>query len=435
MNIMKQFFSCTKPYVIPAYYDNLRNYKYKSADASITYKYVISPLCNHLVKLFPEWVAPNVITVSGFFLNALYFSVTSYYTKFKGGHVPLWACIFSAFCYLIYQILDNIDGKQARRTNSSSALGLLVDHGTDSCTTFFITCGLGAIFGLNSINQYILLWIMIIVPFYLNNWEQYVTGQLSLPCINGINEGTILLFILEIVFGIMGQDFFIEHEITINDRSYQLNTLITFCFFCSGILFGLVSVFKVIFSDYDKKCSALIDILPFFYFFAGFFPIVYLTDSTIVSDYPQLLIVTFGFYFAKMLGLLQLSHLTKARFNPYNVTFILPNLCFIIHSIIYFFVKEKRILFISIDDLILFFLAFNFLSWLHFAYFCSKELCIILGIYRFSLKKREDEKVHLKESDEGNDANEPTEGNEKKESNDPNEERITIKSNTSEVEP
>ena len=417
MNIMKHIFSCTKPYVSPAYYDNLRNYQYKSADSSITYKYVISPMCNHLVKLFPEWVAPNVITVSGFFLNALYFSVTAYYSKLKGGEIPLWACIFSAFCYLIYQILDNIDGKQARRTNSSSALGLLVDHGTDSCTTFFITCGLGAIFGLESMNQYILLWIMIIVPFYLNNWEQYITGQLALPCINGINEGTILIFILEIFFGIMGQNFFIENQITIFENSYQLNTLITFCFFCSGIFFGLISVFKVIFSDYENKVNALVDIFPFIYFLLGFFAIVYLTDSKIVEEYPQLLIVTFGFYFAKMLGLLQLSHLTKQRYNPYNITFILPNLCFIIHSIIYYFVKEEKILFISIDYLIYFFLAFNFLSWLHFVYFCSKELCIILGIYRFSLKKRTDEKTKLKESNETNE-----------------EGRDTIVTNSSEVE-
>ena len=415
---MKNFFSCTKPYVIPAYYDNLRNYKYKSADYSITYRYVISPLCNHLVKLFPKWVAPNLITVSGFFLNVLYFSVTSYYSKLKGGEIPLWACIFSAFCYLIYQILDNIDGKQARRTNSSSALGLLVDHGTDSCTTFFITCGLGSIFGLNSMNQYILLWIMIIVPFYLNNWEQYITGQMSLPIINGINEGTILIFILEIFFGIMGQSFFIENVITIRDKSYQLNTFITFCFFCSGILFGLLSVFKVLLSNNEKKLIALIDIFPFIYFLLGFFSIVYLTNSIIVLDYPQLLIVTFGFYFAKMLGLLQLSHLTKARFNPYNITFILPNLCFVLHSIITYFVKEDRILYINIDHLIYFFLVFNFLSWLHFVYFCSKELCIILDIYRFSLKKRSDEKKQLKDS----------------EVNESNENHVTIVTNSSELE-
>ena len=389
---MKKFFSSTEPYVAKEYFENLRNYKYKSADSSITYKYIISPLCNHLVKIFPEWVAPNVITVSGFFLNIVYFSVTSYYTKFKGGEVPLWACIFCAFCYLLYQILDNIDGKQARRTNSSSALGLLVDHGTDSCTTFFITCGLGSILGLNSINQYILLWIMIIVPFYLNNWEQYMTGQLSLPCINGINEGTFLIFFLEIAIGIIGQDFLIENEFEILGQSFQLNTLISLFFFITGILFGLLSIIKVLISkETENKLLGILDILPFLYFLSGFFAVVYLTDSIIVKDYPQLLIVTFGIQFAKMLGILQLSHLTKARFFIYNFTFIMPNACFIIHSILYYFIKEYRILFISIDDLIWFFLVFNFLCWLHFAYFCSEQLCIILGIYRFSIKKREEE--------------------------------------------
>ena len=94
---MKKFFTCTKPYVAKEYYDNLRNYKYSSSDSSITYKYIISPLCNHLVKLFPKWMAPNVITVSGFFLNVAYFSVTSYYTKLKGGPIPSWAVFIVLF--------------------------------------------------------------------------------------------------------------------------------------------------------------------------------------------------------------------------------------------------------------------------------------------------------------------------------------------------
>ena len=389
---MNQMISCNKPYISEEFYDNLRNYKYKSADASISYKYIISPLCNHLVKLFPKWVAPNTITVAGFFLNVLYFTVTGYYTKLKGGPIPSWACFFSAFCYLIYQILDNIDGKQARRTNSSSALGLLVDHGTDSCTTFFITCGLGAILGLDSIKQYILLWIMIIVPFYLNNWEQYVTGEMSLPCINGINEGTFLIFFLESLVGFKGQDFLINNEYNILGKSYQLNTLISFVSFCAGIFFGLLSLIKIInMENVTNKLESLIDIFPFIYFLLGFFSIVYLTDSEVATEYPQLLILTFGFQFAKMLGILQLSHLTGARYNPYTLSFILPNLCFIIHSIIYYFTKRYRILFINIDNLILFFFIFNFISWLHFVYYCSEELCIILNINRFSLKKRSEE--------------------------------------------
>lgn len=38
----------------------------------------------------------------------------------------------------IYQSLDAIDGKQARRTNSSTPLGELFDHGCDAVSTGLI---------------------------------------------------------------------------------------------------------------------------------------------------------------------------------------------------------------------------------------------------------------------------------------------------------
>ena len=383
---MNFIFSCTKPYIPKERFSSIRSYKYKSSDSSISYKYFMSPLCDYLVNFFPTWLAPNVITISGFFLNLLYFLITGYYTKFKGGFIPPWACFFSAFCYLLYMILDNIDGKQARRTKSSSPLGLLFDHGTDACTTFFITCGLGAILALETIYQYILLWIMIIVPFYLNNWEEYVTGVMSLPIINGINEGTFVIVFLECLTGCIGQDYLNKKEYIIFGKHILFNTFISSLACGAGIFFGIISIFKVRqLESKEKRINALIDVFPFIYFLAGFFCIIYLTDSKISENYPQLLLVSFGFQFAKMLGLLQLSHLMGIRYNPYNLVFILPNLCYIIHSIFYYFSKNQRILYFTIDDLIIIFSIVNFLSWLHFVYFCSDEMCKILGIYRFKI--------------------------------------------------
>ncbi len=44
----------------------LVNYKYKGADLSLTYKYVLSPAAQWCVDtLTPPWVAPNVITLAG----------------------------------------------------------------------------------------------------------------------------------------------------------------------------------------------------------------------------------------------------------------------------------------------------------------------------------------------------------------------------------
>jgi len=42
-------------------------------------------------------------------------------------------------------MLDNMDGKQARKTNASSPLGMMFDHGCDALVTFLFTMGLGTI--------------------------------------------------------------------------------------------------------------------------------------------------------------------------------------------------------------------------------------------------------------------------------------------------
>ena len=41
----------------------------------------------------------------------------------------------NALGLFIYQSLDAIDGKQARRTSTSTPLGELLDHGCDSLST------------------------------------------------------------------------------------------------------------------------------------------------------------------------------------------------------------------------------------------------------------------------------------------------------------
>ena len=43
-----------------------------------------------------------------------------------------WIPLALAITMFMYQTLDAIDGKQARRTGSSNALGELFDHGCDS---------------------------------------------------------------------------------------------------------------------------------------------------------------------------------------------------------------------------------------------------------------------------------------------------------------
>ena len=53
-----------------------------------------------------------------------------YYSPTLDQEAPSWVYLLAAVCVFLYQTLDAIDGKQARRTGTSSPLGQLFDHGT-----------------------------------------------------------------------------------------------------------------------------------------------------------------------------------------------------------------------------------------------------------------------------------------------------------------
>lgn len=57
---------------------------------------------------------------------------TPHATRSSAGDAPPWVYALSAFSVLFYCHLDCLDGKQARRTKSSSPLGQLFDHGCDA---------------------------------------------------------------------------------------------------------------------------------------------------------------------------------------------------------------------------------------------------------------------------------------------------------------
>lgn len=90
----------------------------------------------------PLWVAPNLITLVGWlFVIASYINMLFYDYTFRE-NIPSYCFFFAAFCSLFYSTLDAIDGKQARRTKSSSPLGQLFDHGCDSFSLTFFVLGI-----------------------------------------------------------------------------------------------------------------------------------------------------------------------------------------------------------------------------------------------------------------------------------------------------
>jgi ethanolaminephosphotransferase len=96
---------------------------------------ILNPFWTKAVEFLPMWMAPNLVTLIGF--GVLVLNTISYLpfdlTMTKPFNPILY--YFSAISIFIYQTLDAIDGKQARRTGTSSPLGQLFDHGCDAWST------------------------------------------------------------------------------------------------------------------------------------------------------------------------------------------------------------------------------------------------------------------------------------------------------------
>jgi ethanolaminephosphotransferase len=102
--------------------------------------------------------------------------------------------------------MDNIDGKQARRTGTSSPLGELFDHGIDSlnCTlaSLLETAAMG--FGASKTGAFTAM--VPCLPMFFSTWETYHTHTLYLGYFNGPTEGLIIATSMMAVSGVCGPD-------------------------------------------------------------------------------------------------------------------------------------------------------------------------------------------------------------------------------------
>jgi ethanolaminephosphotransferase len=175
----------------------LPEFRYKGQDNSLLYKYLLAPLATFCVNhLTPLWLAPNTITLIGLGFMVIAYLCMWYYSPSLEppleDELPRWIFLFNAIAMLIYQTLDNMDGRQARRTGSGSPLGLLFDHGCDAVNSVFGSANWIISMGLHPLHDAYLCASMLLGPyalFYFGTWEEYYTGELVLPILNGPSEG------------------------------------------------------------------------------------------------------------------------------------------------------------------------------------------------------------------------------------------------------
>lgn len=129
-------------FITPEGLKQLDSYKYKPGKYT-WFDNALQPYWNYVVTLVPTWVAPNLITFVGW-LCLLSSTLIILLHDFTFKHdIPGWCFFIAAISVWAYSTLDAIDGKQARRTQSSSALGQLFDHGCDAFSVSFLLINLG----------------------------------------------------------------------------------------------------------------------------------------------------------------------------------------------------------------------------------------------------------------------------------------------------
>lgn len=190
--------------------NNIVHHKYKSG----VYTYldnILNSYWQYLTDLLPLWLAPNAVTAIGSSFSLFSYMVTAHVCyDFRGGY-PGWLLILNGACLVIYFTLDCMDGKQARRTQSSSPMGQLFDHGLDCVGNISVISLIQGIFSVPASRPFMIVQGVTQLGFFQAQLEEYYTGTLTHATGDlGITEVIHSLALLSILrgLGLLGDEAF-----------------------------------------------------------------------------------------------------------------------------------------------------------------------------------------------------------------------------------
>ncbi|SCV02857.1 LAME_0H05776g1_1 [Lachancea meyersii CBS 8951] len=324
---------------------SLKAYKYQSEDRSLVTKYILKPFWVQFVKIFPLWMAPNLITISGLGFIIINVLTVLYYDPTFSGNSPRWAYFTYALGLFLYQTFDACDGQHARRTGQSGPLGELFDHCIDSINTtlsmmvFCSTVGSGMTFMM------VLAQFALLCNFYLSTWEEYHTHMLFLSEFSGPVEGILMIVAAFILTGVFGPDALWHRyicDLHFGDKTFTIESLHLVYAFCAvGLLFNIASSRRNVVNHYNKEGStareaqsnvlrATLGLVPFFSYFASVLVVISVDPETISLPF----VLSIGLTVAFTVGRIIVCHLTKQEFPMINPPMLIPLLQFLIKSLL-----------------------------------------------------------------------------------------------------
>ncbi|XP_049860507.1 choline/ethanolaminephosphotransferase 1 isoform X1 [Schistocerca gregaria] len=327
----------------------LSDHKYSCSSASLLDP-LLQPWWNWLVSKLPIWLAPNLITVSGLIVNILTTLILIYYSADAKTEAPRWACFICALGLFVYQSLDAIDGKQARRTNTSSPLGELFDHGCDSISTVFVALSACIAVQLG----YYPAWMFFqcfcaMTLFYCAHWQTYVSGTLRFGKVD-VTEAQFTIILIHLISSIFGPSVWMTQ---IPYTSYEMKYLLGF----STIIVASVTLYKnfvVIFTGGVGKngstvagTSVLSPVIPFSLVILPAYIIYRKSAENVYEQHPALYILAFGMVAAKVTNRLVVAHMTKNEMEYLDTALVGPAMLFL-NQYFNFFIREYIVLWLCL---------------------------------------------------------------------------------------
>lgn len=305
---------------------HLKSYKYSSVDKSWISNNILRHYWNACVEFLPLWLAPNMVTLLGFFCIIFNVLLLTIYEPTMDGKDPSWLYYSFAAGLWAYSTLDNIDGKQARRTGTSSPLGELFDHGIDS-----LNCTLGSLLeacamGLGNSKSAVFTALIPCLPMFFSTWETYHTHTLYLGVINGPTEGLILACTVMGLAGHFGpgiwtQPLFSSSEISFRDIWVAI---IIVSLFATHIPFCVLNVVRARRANNLPVAPVFLEWTPMAVFTFSVGAWLLSPHSTLrAENHLVLFCLTMSFVFGRMTTKIILAHLTKQPF-PYWTVMLWP---------------------------------------------------------------------------------------------------------------
>ncbi|XP_073967249.1 choline/ethanolaminephosphotransferase 1 bbc isoform X3 [Choristoneura fumiferana] len=308
----------------------LSEHKYSCTSSSILDAW-LQPWWCWLVSKTPLWLAPNLITILGLIVNIVTTLILVWYSPDARTDPPAWACALCALGVFVYQSLDAIDGKQARRTGSQSPLGELFDHGCDSISTVFIALGACTAVKLGEYPTWMFFQCFCAMTlFYCAHWQAYVTGTLRMGKVD-VTEAQYSIIAIHLVSATLGSSFWSTQIGGSIELRYSLalaalaGTALTVGTLATAIVAGGVGKN----GSTVAGTSILSPVIPFSLVVVPAFIIFQKSESHVYENHPALYIMAFGMVAAKVTNRLVVAHMTKSEMDYYDWSLLGPAMLFL----------------------------------------------------------------------------------------------------------